>query len=124
LELDPIINGVYWAAGVVAGGNYVRHQQEWVVFPYEKIGNNDGKSGLQRKTDDPISLLKDAVQIWIARQIVNLDIPQKDFFLEATRNISRKITERLQLEDLKGISNNFRSWKISMLEFVKTSIGG
>lgn len=122
LSLGPKVKGVSWANGVYVGGNYVRHRDEWRVFPYEKVKLENGDSAMRRTTEDLVSLLKTDFQKANAKIVSDLGIPQKDF-LEHSRNVSHEIAKKLDLYNVSGFAPLFHTWREEMIAFVKATIG-
>lgn len=120
-RLGQQVKSAYWADAVRVGGNYVRHREEWRVFPYEQIVVN-GEKFLKRKTASLVSLLDTAQQRNNAQVIVDLGVAAEDF-LEHRRELGFKLVKILGLDDTAKLSTSFSDWMNAMTKFVRQEIG-
>lgn len=120
-RLGPKIRNAHWADAVRVGGNYVRHRDEWKVFPYEQVIIT-GKTFLKRKKGSLESMLPSGQARANAQVIVSLGIPAKDF-LEYHREVGFKMVDLLGLDTTTNLAPHFSKWMDAMTKYVKSEIG-
>lgn len=117
----PKVRNAFWAEAVRVGGNYVRHREEWKVFPYKQVTHN-GQKYLQRLPGSLVSMLESSQARANAQVIVALGIPERDF-LEHRRELGFKMVNILGLNKVSTMAPQFGDWMEAMTKHVKTEIG-
>lgn len=117
----PRVRNVYWAEGVIVGGNYVRHREEWKVDPYDKVTLPDGSRGRVRRAGNLVAMLPDKRSRSNAQVLVDLGFPAEDFLVNR-QDHAFKLTKRLGLIHIDRLNSKFHSWRHDLVSLAKAKL--